>query len=290
MKTRYIFAALAATLLLAGCFQDVHELDPSRNVGFVAPELSWANPADAGTDIHDLLVVVNSEEGAYSKHYSNVREFAREPLEVPAGESSILFLANAGEADGYQLSGLPATKFTMAEMFLYYPLLSALMGHNCYMGSAEVMVGKNEFEAPIAPLKPVLPRISLSMSNIPERARVSVVLGNAAASVRLNCGSKAGVEPASESLGNIELGDLDKGDIKTLVPPTVDGASTCDMTLSVTMPDGTKTVQLHAPRMDCGGEYSLSLDYKNLIIKMDVGSFIIENWDVEHSYDGRIYE
>jgi hypothetical protein len=62
------------------------------------------------------------------------------------------------------------------------------------------------------------------------------------------------------------------------------------MTLSVTMPDGTKTVQLHAPRMDCGGEYSLSLDYKNLIIKMDVGSFIIENWDVEHSYDGRIYE
>ena len=302
MKTRYVLAALAAILLATGCFQDVHEIDPSKNVGYVVPELQWADPALAGTEIHDLLVIVNGEREAFTKHYTNVRDIARDPLEVPAGECSIMVLANASEADGYRLSGLPATKFTLMEILLYYPVLNALAYNNCYMGSTAVQVDNNAFRSSPTPMKPVMPSVSMSMSNIPEGASVNVAMSNAAASISMVPSEGGTFAPSLQPCnGDIELGDLATGNIKTIVPPTVGGSLTCDMSLSVTLPDGSSSgksqrgreslkIRMTAPRIDCGGDYSIALDFKNLVTVLEFGTFIIEDWDEEHSYDGRVYE
>lgn len=308
MKTRFIFAALAATLLLGGCFQDVHELDPGKNVGYVVPELGWADPALAGTGIHDLLVVVNGESEAYTKHYTNVRDLAREPLEVPSGESTVMVLANAAEADGYQLSGLPPTKFTMAEMLLNIPMLSANVHHNCYGGSSVVKVDRNTFNASPVSLRPVLPSLSMSMRNIPEDYKVLAVQGDVADHVRLvEQNGRVGVASTEQGDDRV-LGLVGEDESTVLTLPTVAGKTENTITFEVFVPEtpaGNATVRPRqgivdyaliltfvvqvAKPLECGMTYKMDLDFNTMIPKMYLDSYTISDWEVGFTYNGRVY-
>lgn len=297
MKTRYIFAALAATLLLAGCFQDVHELDPSRNVGFVAPELSWANPADAGTDIHDLLVAVNSEGGAYTKHYTNVRDFAREPLEAPAGECGILVLANATEADGIRVSGLSATKWTPAELLVNFAIISILSGKGIHaspdllFGACTAPVRTNALCAPDIKMCRILPALDLMVTGIPEGATVRVSMDNMASAVVLSAGTGAVVLPGAEPLAPVSLKTFTTSDntLSGAIHPTVEGAETCNMTLDITLSAGSvsRRAAVSAPRIDCGNKYSLKIDFNDLVALLELDSdMTIVDWTTASPIDG----
>lgn len=306
MKTRYIFAALAATLLLGGCFQDVHEFDPSKNVGYVVPELDWANPALAGTEIHDLTVVVDSPEEAYTKHFANPREFAREPLEVPAGDADILVLANATEADGFQVSGLPATKFTMAEMMLWVPIVSP--AQNCYAATSPVKVKSGQLLCPPMPLQPVLPSLTMSLSNIPDELKVLVVQGDVAEHIRLvEQDGRVGVASTEQAEDRV-LGLVEGTPRTVLTLPTVAGKTESTITFEVFTPDplaqnGTIkprqgmvgyalilafVVQVAKP-LECGMTYKIDMDFNTMIPKMYLDSYTISDWEVGFTYNGRVY-
>lgn len=294
MKTKYIFASIAASLLLTGCFQDVHEIVPGEDVGYVTPVLKWANPSDAGTEIHDLIVVVDGESESYTRHYANPGEFAGEPLDIPAGKYNILVLANATEADGYQVSGLPATKtWGECKLQIVAPGSGWLMPPgNCHIGSCGGTVAQHQVSGPVISLEPLLPSVSMSMRNIPESVSVSVAVCNAAASINLLAEDGSRVEPSAVKGDVVDLGDLSQGAIKTVVPPTVDGSTTCDLSLTVTDSGGTsggKTqhaaksshiISMTAPRMDCGRQYTLEIDYADLLHVLSLGSdtITINDW------------
>lgn len=306
MKTRYIFAALAATLLLGGCFQDVHEINPGKNVGYVVPELQWANPALASTGIHDLLVVVNGESEAYTKHYTNVRDLAREPLEVPAGESTVMVLANATEADGFQVSGLPATKFTMAEMMLWVPMVSP--AQNCYAATSPVKLKSGQLLCPPMPLQPVLPSLTMSLSNIPDELKVLVVQGDVADHVRLvEQDGRVGVASTEQGDDRV-LGLVDGTPRSVLTLPTVAGKTENTITFEVFAPEtpaGNATVRPRqgmvdyalilafvvqvAKPLECGMTYKMDLDFNTMIPKMYLDSYTISDWEVGFTYNGRVY-
>lgn len=294
MKTRYIFAATAASILLTGCFQDVHEIVPGKDVGYVFPELSWANPSDTGTEIHDLLVVVDGGGESYTRHYTSVKEFANEPLDVPAGEYDILVLANATEADGYQVSGLPATKtWGGCKLEIIAPGLSKTMPPgNCHFGGCTGTIDQHQMTGPTVSLEQVLPAVAMRMSNIPESVGVSVAVCNPAASISLLAEEGGRLEPSVEEGGVLDIGYLREGVIESLVPPTVNGSLTCDLTLTVTDPGGTSggktqhaaepshVIKMTAPRMDCGKRYTLAIDYSDLIHVLSLGSdtITINDW------------
>ena len=306
MKTRYIFAAFAATLLLGGCFQDVHELDPAKNVAYVVPELDWANPALAGTEIHDLAVVVSNPEEAYTKHFTNPRELAREPLEVPAGESQVTILANATEADGFQVSGLPATKFTMAEMMLWVPMVSP--AQNCYAATSPVKLQSGQLLCPPMSLQPILPSLTMSLSNIPDELKVLVVQGDVADHVRL-VGQDGRVGVASTEQAEDRVLGLVEGTPRTVLTlPTVAGKTESTITFEVFTPDPTVkgasvrprqgmvgyalilafVVQVAKP-LECGMTYKIDMDFNTMIPKMYLDSYTISDWEVGFTYNGRVY-
>ena len=302
-----MIVALAATLLATGCFQDIHEIDPSKHVGYVVPELNWGDPALAGTEIHDLLVSVYSGEDSYSKHYTNVRDIAREPLEVPAGESEILVLANATEADGYQISGLPATKFTMMEAMLC--IGKDIPAQNCYAAISPVNMITGVIKKPLLPLCPVFPTLELIMSNIPQDLKVLAVQGDVAAGVRLvEQDGRVGTGSA-EQIDDRVLGLVNGTPSTVLTHPTVAGKKECSITFEVFEPDPTvKNSMVAQPRQGivdyaliltyvvkldvplvCGTNYKIEMDFNSMFPEMHLSSYTISDWEIGFTYDGRAY-
>ena len=303
-----MIAALAATLLATGCFQDIHEIDPSKHVGYVVPELNWGDPALAGTEIHDLLVSVYSGEDSYSKHYTNVRDIAREPLEVPVGESQVMVLANATEADGFQLSGLPATKWTPAEMMLVTGKENP--AQNCYAAVSPVSLNDHDFKQPPLVLRPVLPTLELSMRNIPDDLKVLVVQGDVARSVRL-VGQEDRVGAASAEQGEDRVLGLVTGEPSSVLTlPSVAGKSETTLTVEVFTPDPTVksvnwrprpqqgivdyalllafVVKLATP-IDCGTTYKINMNFDEMFPEMHLEPYSISDWEVGFTYNGRVY-
>lgn len=304
MKTRYFFAAIAAILLLSGCFQDVHEFDVSKNAGLVAPELSWADPDDAGTDIHDLLVVVNSQEESYTKHYTNVRDLARDPLEVSAGKADILVIANAAESDGFHV--LPATKWKPAEMMLMSGKENPVQ--NCYAAASPVSLNDHDFKQPPLALRPVLPTVEMSMRNIPEEFKVLVVQGDVARSVRL-VGREDRVGAASADQGEDRVLGIVTEDPSTVITlPTVAGKTESTLTVEVFKPSPTTmewqvrplqgivdyalilsfVVKVAEP-LDCGMTYKINMNFDEMFPEMRFDSYTISDWEVGFTYNGRVY-
>jgi len=308
MKIHSIFAAFAATLLLSGCFQDVHEFDLSKNVGYVSLDLDWDDPSLAGTDIHDLLVVVNNEAGAFTKHYTDARDIVREPLEVPAGENHILILANATEADGFRVSGLPQTKFTLAEIFITIAIIQVLNAlatpvfNDVMMGSYHLNVAPNTQYVPAVSMREVMPTLSLLMSNIPEGVIVHMSVENMSSSVQVSAASEGPIMSNSLSLGPVELEGLTSAHSETTVTvhPTVRGAMENEMTMTVSkISQATagkmqanmtvQTFKIYTPRIDCGKKYSIKLDCNDLSPEMHLSSYTISDWEIGFSYNGRVY-
>ena len=306
MKTKYILAAIAASLLLTGCFQDVHEIVPGEDVGYLTPVLKWANPSDAGTEIHDLLVVVDGEGESYTRHYASAEEFASEPLDVSVGEHNILVLANATEADGYQVSGLPPTKYTMTEAMLTIGDDSPVQ--NCYAAISPVTLKSGELKTPEFSLRPVLPSLEMRMSNIPEDLKVLAVQGDVAAGVRLvEQGGRVGVG-STEQLEYRVLGLVDGTPSTVLTLPTVAGKTESTITFEVFEPDPTVkpasikprqgmveyalilafVVKLDVP-LECGLNHKIEMDFNSMVPEMHLSSYSISDWEVGFTYNGRVY-
>ena len=289
MKTRYFFAALAAILLLSGCFQNVHEFDLSKNAGLVAPELSWADPDDAGTDIHDLLVVVNSREEAYTKHYTNDRDLARDPQEISAGKADILVIANAAESDGYRVSGLPATKAAAAG-----PISVSLMGKpqsQAWFGPAPVTVEQDAVTTAKASLQRLLTTITLDFSNVPAGSVLNFTLTGVATSIILNekdANGHYGV-PTGESSSYV-LGTLTGNGKQTFYCfPTVFGQERVILSVEVTPPgEAPYTCVCEVPALSVGKEYTLTLDYDQLSTYMYVTAHVINEWTEGWTVSGEI--
>ena len=290
MKTRYFFAAIAAILLLSGCFQNVHEFDVSKNAGLVAPELSWADPDDAGTDIHDLLVVVNSQEESYTKHYTNVRDLARDPLEVSAGKADILVIANAAESDGYRVSGLPATKTAALG-----PISVSLMGKprsQAWFSPSALTVEQDAVITPDAPLQRLLTTLTLEFTHIPAGSVLNLTLSGVATSVILNekdVNGHYGV-PGSESSSSYVLGTLTgSGSQRFYCFPTVFGQERVILSVEVTPPgEAPYTCVCEVPALSVGKEYTLTLDYDQLSTYMYVTAHVINEWTEGWTISGEI--
>ena len=299
-----MIAALAATLLATGCSQDVHEIDPSKHVGYVVPELSWSDPALAGTEIHELLVSVYAGDDTYSKYFSNVRDIAREPLEVPVGESQVLVVANATDADGFHV--LPATKWKPAEMMLMTGKENP--AQNCYAAASPVSLNDHDFKQPPLVLRPVLPTVEMSMRNIPEAFKVLVVQGDVARSVRLVWREdRVGAASADQGEDRV-LGIVTEDPSTVITLPTVAGKTESTLTVEVFKPSPTTmewqvrplqgivdyalilsfVVKVSEP-LDCGMTYKINMNFDEMFPEMRFDSYTISDWEVGFTYNGRVY-
>ena len=291
MKTRHILAAFAASLLLTGCFQDVHEINPAADVGYVASGLQWENPADAGTEIHDLLVVVNGPGVSFTKEYANPAEFASEPLDVPPGQYELLALANMSDADGYVLSGLPATKAVAGPVTVSLKKPGGAQNQS-WFGPSTVTVEQDAVTTAKASLQRLLTTITLDFINVPSGAVLTITLTGVASSVILNekdANGHYGV-PAGEST-NYVLGTLTGSGKQTFYCfPTVSGQQRVILSVEVTPPgEPPYTCVCEVPAVSCGKEYTLQLDYNKLSTYMYVTSHTINEWTEGWTYNGRVY-
>lgn len=289
MKKISILAALAATLLLAGCFHEFHELDPSDNTGYAVPVLQWENAIDAGTDIHDLAVVLNGPGVSYTKRYANPGEFAGEPLVLPAGEYNILVLANVSEADGYQVSGLPATKAGTLG-----PISVSLTGkprNQAWFCPSAFTIEQNAVNIAEASLQRLLTTLTLEFTNVPAGSVLNITLTGVASSIILNkkdAGGHYGV-PGTEGSSYV-LGTL-TGNGRQLFYcfPTISGQSRVILSIEVTPPgEPPYTCVCEVPALATGKEYTLSLDYDQLSTYMYVTANTINEWTEGWTISGEI--
>ena len=290
MKIQIILAAVAASIILTGCFQDVHEHDLSKNVGYVAPELQWANPADAGTDIHDLQLVVDGPGVSYTRHFADPRAFSSELLELPAGEYDILIIANASESDGFRISGLPAAKAGALG-----PIAVSLAGkarNQAWFSPSTFTVEQDVVNTEGASLQRLLTTLTLEFRNVPAGSVLNFTLSGVATSIILNekdAGGRYGV-PGGESSSYV-LGTLTGNGRQTFYCfPTISGQSRVVLSVEVTPPgEPPYTCVCEVPALSTGKEYMLTLDYNQLSTYMYVAAHTINEWTEGWTISGDIF-
>ena len=97
---------IASTLLVSGCFQNVHEFGPSEyagktSVGYMTTSLQWADSADAGTGIRNLDIAFIGSGNKFSRHFSSDEEASQELQQLPSGDYDVLATINMTAADGF---------------------------------------------------------------------------------------------------------------------------------------------------------------------------------------------
>ena len=289
MHSKYLFAAFAAFLLITSCTQGIHELKPSgKPTGYLIPTFQWANPEDAGTDIHDLVVAVEGADNAFSKHFDQMQELISSPLEMPVGQCSVLFLANASEADGYKLNGLPATKASGV-------ISLAPAGHpekQVYGSRVGVVVEDGELVRTSASLSAVLPTLTLLLQHIPAGVDVNVLFDNMAKDVLLSTQAENWVAPGQEGSGPYSLGTLtsENNTLSLLVLPTQAGQTNSTFTLDF-MLGASRHIQckMFAPPIAAGKKYTVGLDFNTISLEMHLDSYTISDWEEGWTYSGYVY-
>lgn len=285
MKIRSISAALAAALLLTGCFRDdVHEFDPLKSVGYFNPVLNWSDLYNAGTPIRDLTLVIDGPDASFMTQFPSPRELAREPLEVPAGENTALVVANVSEADGFSLAGLPPTKSGQAEVRLLAPRAVIPVSQQVWAASCRFIVEKNRFSAPSMLLRGVLPLLQVNMHNVPDDIEVTMVMENLAAGIILSATDTeghAGV-PDSRIGGDFVFGAMSARhpDASGRLLPTASGQEFTRMQCFITQGGIQTRMNVETPRIEVGGQYVLNVDFDQLVVEMSLGSdtVVIRDW------------
>lgn len=287
MHTKYLFAAFAAFLLITGCNPGSHGLKPTDSpVGYVIPTFQWANPEDAGTDIHDLIVVVDGANKAFSKHFIQMQELISSPLEIPEGKSSVLFLANASEADGYQLSGLPETKAS-GEISLT-PL--GRPQKQVFGSQVGMVLADGELVRTPASLSAVLPSLTLSLQHIPAGVAVNVLFDNMAKNILLSPQAEPWAAPGQTG-GSYTLGTLttENNTLSQFVLPTQAGQEQSIITLDFMMGAKRTQCKLFAPVIAVGKKITVNLDFNDVSREMHLDSYRISDWEEGWTYRGYVY-
>lgn len=295
MKKILSFAALAATLLLAGCIHEIYDQLPSEygqgvSVGYIANQLSWEIPEDTDTQFHQLTCAVMGSQASFSKSYSNVREVAADLIQVPVGQYEVLALANMTDADGYVLSGLPSTKALTGPVTVSLKKPGGIQTQS-WFGPAPVTVEQDAINTADASLQRLLTTITLEFTNVPSGAVLTITLTGVASTVILNekdANGHYGV-PTGEST-NYVLGTLTGNGKQTFYCfPTVPGQQRAILSVEVAPPgEPPYTCVCEVPSVSCGKEYTLQLDYNKLSTYMYVTGHAINEWTEGWTVSGEI--
>ena len=304
-KRGYIsFAGLAATLILTGCFHNVHEFSASMfggPVGYVTTSLLWEQGEDMRSSVDDIKVSVGGQKVSLSKRYDGVENLSEELLQLPVGEYDVLVTVNMSEADGFILNGLPATKADVSEPLLADVSVSlkdpSSQPAQAWYGLSHVSVTENSISRTEAELQRLLSVLTLNLDKVPAGTKVAISISNVAQSVTLTAVDGMGRYgvPGSGATDVVQLGTLTAtaygalGVKEFTMLPTAAQCERCLLTINVTTPAGQELTYIgDAPRTECGKSYTLNLDYSTLKPYMYVASSDISEWDEGWSVTGEI--
>ncbi len=286
---RYAILMVAAAVLLTGCFHKMHELKPSEwgdvPVGYVAASFQWDQADDASEAIHSITLSFVGSGASFSKNYNSVEDVSADLVQLPVGDYDILVTANMTEADGYILTGRPATRADLGsiKVSLKSPASSPAQA---WYGVSHVTVTEDDICVDEITLLRLLSTLSVSIDNLPSGAAVVLTLSNVAKNVDLtakDAGGKYGL-PSTELVGDL---NIPKGSLRLL--PTASGKERCMLTLDITSPSGVNLSSLcDTPRMEVGKSYTLNLDYNTLKPYMFLTTYSISNWEVGWTVSGEV--
>ena len=280
---------MVAAVLFTGCYHKMHELRPSEwgdvPVGYVAASFQWDQAGDASEAIHDITLSFGGSSASVSKNYKGIVDVAGTLVQLPVGDYDILVTANMTEADGYILTGLPATKTDLGsiKVSLKNPASSP---EQAWYGVTHVTVREDAISVVQITLSRLLSTLALGIDNLPSGADVVLTLSNVAKNVDLTAkddGGKYGL-PSTELVGDL---NIPMGTNRLL--PTASGKDRCMLTLDITTPAGINLTALcDAPCMEVGKTYTLNLDYNTLKPYMYITSYSISDWENGWTVSGEV--
>jgi hypothetical protein len=286
---RYAILMVAAAVLLTGCFHKMHELKPSEwgdvPVGYVAASFQWDQADDASEAIHSITLSFGGSGASFSKNYNSVEDVSADLVQLPVGDYDILVTANMTEADGYILTGRPATRADLGsiKVSLKSPASSPAQA---WYGVSHVTVTEDDICVDEITLVRLLSTLTVSIDNLPSGATVVLTLSNVAENVDLTAKDAGG----NYGLPSTELvGDLTIPNSTVRLLPTASGKERCMLTVDITSPSGVNLSSLcDAPRMEVGKSYTLNLDYNKLQPYMYLTTYSISNWEVGWTVSGEV--
>lgn len=290
MKKIVSIAAAAAALLFTSCFHEVHELgNLGKGEGLLGTSLSWEMTDDGGTAIHSLSISVGGAAAPFSKTYKDAREAAGELIPVPSGKSDVLATVNMTDADGFAVSGMPATKADAAVGDVWVSLKNpASSPAQAWFGVTGAEIRDRDITIAEPVLQRLLSTLSVNMSNVPAGTKVVLTLSNVAKSVNLTAKDAAGRWglPGNDSVGDLQIASLAAAASGTLtlegftVLPTASSFTRCILTIDVTSASGKKLQCVcDAPHTECGKGYTLDLDFSALKPYMYLDAYSINPWE-----------
>lgn len=299
MKTTVLSAAFAATLLFTSCFHENHELSALESgMGLVGAALRWEMPEDVGTAVHALSLAPGSTGTPYSRNYKSVAEASGELLAVPTGSCDLLAIVNMTEADGFILSGMPASRADIMLGDILVSLTDPVSSPDqAWFGIASADIASKT----ITILEPILQRLlstlTINISNVPAGTKVVFTLSNVAKNVNItarDAGGRFGL-PSAESVGDLELarltaasdGPLAVEDFNLL--PTASAFTRCILTIDIITDAGIPlTCVCDAPHIESGKGYRLDLDFNHLRPYMYLDTYTINEWEDGWAVSGEV--
>ena len=300
MKTNGYIAAMAATLLFTSCYHEIHELASlsGEDEGLLGLTPQWEMAEDAGTAIHSLSVAVGGTASPFSKTYKDAYDAAEELIPLPSGKCDVLATVNLTDADGFTVSGMPATKAGVAigdvRVSLKNPVSSPAQA---WFGVTDAEIRAQDITIAEPQLQRLLSTLSVNLSNVPTGTKLVLTLSNVAESVNLTAKDATGRWglPSDDSSGDLQIASLTAASDGSLgvesftVLPTASAFDRCLITLDVTAASGNKThCVCDAPHMISGKAYTLELDFTTLKPYMFLDSYSISVWEDGWSVNGEI--
>ena len=316
---RKIAILTGTLLLLTSCFKDIHELSALRHYNdggegeggsgggsgsgskveaLLGTSLNWEIPDDAGTVIHSLTISVGGTNTPFTKAYKDAREASAELIPVAAGRNDILATVNMTDADGFIISGLPATKADAAVGDVVVSLKDPVSSPaQSWFAVTDTDIKKGEITRVEPVLQRLMPSITLDLANVPAGTNVVLTLSNVAKCVNITAKDSNGRWglPSDDSEKDLQIADLtatSNGPLKlenfTLFP-TASAFTRCMLTIDVTAASGNKTQCVcDAPHIESGKAYTLELDYNTLRPYMYLDSYSINPWEDGWTVNGEI--
>lgn len=280
---------MVAAVLFTGCYHKMHELKPSEwgdvSVGYVASTFQWDQADDAAEAIHDITLSFGGSAASFTNNYDSVEDVSADLVQLPVGDYDVLVTANMTEADGYILTGLPATRAGLGniKVSLKNPASSPAQA---WYGVTHVTVTEDDICVEEINLQRLLSTLAVSIDNLPSGADVVLTLSNIARNVDLTAKDSGGNYglPSTELVGDL---NIPNGTNRLLA--TASGKERCMLTVDITTQAGLKLTSLcDAPRMEVGKTYTLNLDFNAISPYMYLTTYNISDWEVGWTVSGEV--
>ena len=290
---------MAATLLLTGCYHEVHEYASlQEGEGFLGTSLRWEVAEDAGTPCHALTLAVGGAATPFSRSYKDVSEAAGEVIPVAVGRNDVLALVDMTDADGFTVAGVPASKAGAAVGDVVVSLKDPVSSPaQAWFGVAGAEIRDREITTATPVLQRLLSSLSVKFSSVPAGTRVVLTMSNVAKSVNLTAKDAAGRYglPSEESVGDVQIASLTATSDGPLAVenfrllPTATAFARCIVTLDIISASGNETrCVCDAPHTESGKVYALDLDFPALRPYMYIDTYSIGPWEDGWTINGEI--